>query len=92
MFDETLQDFGGGNKIFAHAAGAIDGKDNIYDVCNYPADLISFPKVTDVDVMPKPFQEEYQKLLKIRKEYDKHSTEHDAPVNGIGLIEPLIKL
>ncbi|AWG22660.1 sulfatase [Flavobacterium faecale] len=67
----------------------IDGQGTIYDVAKYPADLISFPKIKEVSETSKTYQTEYKELKDILPRFDMYKTEHDAPVNGIGKVDPL---
>lgn len=68
----------------------IDGHGKIYNASAYPEDLISFPVIENPEKVSPEFQQEYNDLLKILPQYNVHDTEHDAPVNGIGQVEPLI--
>jgi arylsulfatase A-like enzyme len=67
----------------------IDGLGKTYDVSRYPDDLISFHEIKDWSKATKEQKEEYKKLKSILPQFDLHATEHDAPINGIGKVEPL---
>lgn len=67
----------------------IDGHGTIYNASHYPADLISFPKIKDVNAMPAALKAEYDVLKSVLPRYNVHDTEHDAPKQGIGKLDPL---
>ena len=52
-----------------------------WDVSNEPADLDSYPKITDWGSVSEAHREEREMLLNILPRFDKHETEHDAPAN-----------
>ena len=68
----------------------IDGKGKSYDMSAYPNDLISFPMIKNWSKMPREHNKEYKKLMSILPRFDLHAAERDAPVEGIGQIEPLL--
>ncbi|CAZ97767.1 sulfatase-like hydrolase/transferase [Zobellia galactanivorans] len=67
-----------------------DGNNVWYDVSRTPEDLISFPKITDWGKVSQAHRKERDELLRVIPQYDLHETAHDAPVNGIGPVTPLI--
>ncbi|MGM8361977.1 sulfatase-like hydrolase/transferase [Flavobacterium sp. ARAG 55.4] len=66
-----------------------DGKDIWYDVSKNPADLISFPKITDWSTVSEAHRKERDELQAILPKFNKHDTEHDAPKDGIVKVDPL---
>ncbi|WP_083631379.1 sulfatase-like hydrolase/transferase [Labilibacter marinus] len=66
----------------------IDGNNNMYDVSEYPADLISFPEVKDWSSYSKQDVKDYQMLQSILPEFDLHDDEHDLP-KRLGPVEAL---
>ena len=53
-----------------------------WDVSVEPEDLDSYPKITDWNMVSESHQLERDQLLKILPQFDKHATEHDAPVSS----------
>ncbi|WP_430934892.1 sulfatase-like hydrolase/transferase [Saccharicrinis sp. 156] len=66
-----------------------DGKGKIYDVSKYPDDLISFPVINDWSAVSEKHINEHKKLQNILPQFNLHKTAHDAPIGGIGEVEPL---
>lgn len=66
-----------------------DGKGNWWDVSTNPSDLISFDKITDWSQISENHLKERKKLNMILPKFNLHSTEHDAPKEGIGKVTPL---
>ena len=66
----------------------IDGRGIIYDTSSDPKDLISFRKLT-VEAMSSDQKQEYDRLMSVLPQFDKHASEHDAPIGGIGKVDPL---
>jgi len=56
-----------------------DGKGTWWDVSKTPADLISFPKITDWNTVSKEHTKERKSLKKILPRFDLHAKAHDAP-------------
>ncbi|WP_252729820.1 sulfatase-like hydrolase/transferase [Zobellia uliginosa] len=69
-----------------------DGNNVWYDVSETPDDLISFPKIKDWSQVSVAHRKERDKLLKTIPTFNLHETQHDAPTNGIGKINPLKKI
>ncbi|OBY63455.1 sulfatase-like hydrolase/transferase [Polaribacter reichenbachii] len=60
-----------------------DGNNIWYDVSEYPADLISFPKIKDWSTVSEAHRKERDELMKVVPKFDLHATEHDAPKKKI---------
>ena len=67
----------------------IDGQGKTYDVLEYPEDLISFPIIKNWSRVSAAHQKENQKLRAILPRFNLHEAAHDAPIDGIGQVEPL---
>jgi arylsulfatase A-like enzyme len=50
-----------------------------WDVSNEPADLDSYPKITDWEAVSEAHRKERHRLQIVLPKFDKHATEHDAP-------------
>ena len=56
-----------------------DGRDKWWDVSETPADLISFPQITDWTTVSEAHRAERDKLLETIKPYDIHKTAQHSP-------------
>ncbi|EMI52543.1 sulfatase-like hydrolase/transferase [Rhodopirellula sallentina] len=60
-----------------------DGYDRWYDVSKDPADLISFPEITNWNEVSEAHRAERDKLLEVLPEFDLFETEPDAPGSNL---------
>ena len=60
-----------------------DGNKKWWDVTTRPADLISFPQITSWANVTDEHRLERDRLRSILPRFDKHATEHDAPLKPI---------
>ncbi|MEM6698541.1 MAG: sulfatase-like hydrolase/transferase [Bacteroidota bacterium] len=67
-----------------------DGNNIWWDVSKNPADLIDFPKITDWNTVSEEHRKERDQLEHVLQRYDQHASSHDAPKEGIALVEPLM--
>lgn len=56
-----------------------DGRNKWWDVSQAPADLISFPEITDWSKVSAAHRAERDTLIQTIKPFDVHATAHDAP-------------
>ncbi len=88
---DWIYGYRGANQLIRSTNVLRDGKGKWWDVSAYPADLISFPSITDWSKVPELDVQQRERLERILPRFNLHDTEHDAPGTPPAAVAPTNK-